>query len=379
MSSLVLLSAAAALLSACGANYEDGSSEETWQASDSEDGAAADDELVLGTTKQGLTYPYCVSAASDPDGDGWGWENNQSCIVNKTTSYPYCVSAASDPDGDGWGWENNQSCIVNKTTTTTTTGTMTCSNPDGTNSVMAAFAVAVAQELGRWNASKDFVLANTNGYTENSTGTAQTVKLASGSDANGPIGKSRCADGKCAKVQALLDMQYDQANNLVYVQGSGSTKILLNPGALRSRMSAKLLDQIGCDRNAKDGDVNSCTTEQNALTYVSAAKGGCDTNFTFAVKNKAGTALKYPSQLKNQLRFADSTNPYVNFQNLGNGNISIDPTYGLDEDGSTTTGTCTAACTKISLTSLAGSCCSCGGVTKTFVKSPYSAITYLCQ
>ena len=25
---------------------------------------------------------------------------------------PYCVSASSDPDGDGWGWENNQSCVV---------------------------------------------------------------------------------------------------------------------------------------------------------------------------------------------------------------------------------------------------------------------------
>ncbi|GAA5023858.1 carbohydrate-binding domain-containing protein [Kitasatospora paranensis] len=27
-------------------------------------------------------YPYCVNgSASDPDGDGWGWENNQSCVV----------------------------------------------------------------------------------------------------------------------------------------------------------------------------------------------------------------------------------------------------------------------------------------------------------
>src|SRR6188768_580824 len=107
ISGLVLLSAAAALLSACGAGYEEGSGEDAWQAADSEEEAVADDELVLGTAEQGLTYPYCVSAASDPDGDGWGWENNQSCIVKKTT------------------------------TTTTTTGGMTCSNPDGTNSVMA--------------------------------------------------------------------------------------------------------------------------------------------------------------------------------------------------------------------------------------------------
>jgi hypothetical protein len=113
---------------------------------------------------------------------------------------------------------------------------------------------------------------------------------------------------------------------------------------------------------------------------VSAAKGGFETKFTFSVKSKSGTLLKYPNQLKNELRFADHTNPYINFKNLGSGNISIDPTYGLADDGASSTGSCTAACTKISpKTSYAGACCSCGGATKKFVKSPYNAITYLCQ
>ena len=262
---------------------------------------------------------------------------------------------------------------------TTDEALMSCSNPDGTNSVMAAFAVAVAQELGRWNASKDFIQNNTSGASEGSYGSQQAIKLASGSDANGPIGKSRCADGKCARVQALLDLQYDQANNKVYIQGSGTTKVLLSPAALRSRMFAKWNEQKACDQNARDGDNNSCTKEQNVLKYVSAAKGGCDTNFTFSVKGTTGLALKYPNQLKNELRFADQTNPYINFQNLGNGNISIDPTYGLDEDGSTSTGACTAACTKISRSSVEGACCSCGGVTKAFKKSTYNAITFKCE
>jgi hypothetical protein len=256
---------------------------------------------------------------------------------------------------------------------------MSCSNPDGTNSVMAAFAVAVAQELGRWNASKDFVMNSTSGFSESSWGPQQAIKLASGSDASGPIGKSRCADGRCARVQALLDMQYDQANNQIYIQGSGSTKVLLSPAALRSRMYAKWQEQKACDQNARDGDNNSCTREQNSLQYVSSAKGGCDTNFTFAVKGSDGLPLRFPNQLKNQLKFADSTNPYINFQNLGNGNVSIDPTYGLDEDGSTSTGACTAACTKISLSNLDGACCSCGGITKTFKKSSYNAITFRCN
>ncbi len=53
------------------------------------------------------THPNCASSASDPDGDGYGWENERSCIV-----VSHCASAASDPDGDGFGWENNRSCIV---------------------------------------------------------------------------------------------------------------------------------------------------------------------------------------------------------------------------------------------------------------------------
>ncbi|MFE0464162.1 carbohydrate-binding domain-containing protein [Kitasatospora sp. NPDC058965] len=72
-------------------------------------------------------YPYCVNASSaDANGDGWGWENNQSCIVRggkadpgpaaaatAPNGYPYCVNASSaDANGDGWGWENNHSCVV---------------------------------------------------------------------------------------------------------------------------------------------------------------------------------------------------------------------------------------------------------------------------
>lgn len=66
---------------------------------------------------------------------------------------------------------------------------------------------------------------------------------------------------------------------------------------------------------------------------MSSAAGGCDTNFTFQATTSTGAALKYPNQLKSMLRFADQTNPYINFKNLGNGKISIDPTYGLNDLG----------------------------------------------
>ena len=83
-------------------------------------------------------------------------------------------------------------------------GLLACANPDGTNAAMAAFAVAVAQELKRWDVGRDFVLNSTSGFSESSFGWQQAIKLASGSDSFGPRGKSRCADGRCAGVQAIL-------------------------------------------------------------------------------------------------------------------------------------------------------------------------------
>ena len=82
--------------------------------------------------------PVCESASSDPDGDGYGWERSATCIIGTTSqsivsSQPdttpgvanagtsaalVCASADSDPDGDGYGWENNRSCLVTAASTT---------------------------------------------------------------------------------------------------------------------------------------------------------------------------------------------------------------------------------------------------------------------
>jgi len=95
----------------------------------------------------------CSSAASDPDGDGFGWENNATCIVDTsdgranaqfvntqssstntnssgTNIAPRaaCVSADSDPDGDGFGWENNATCIVQQSSSSNTTSNNSSSN-----------------------------------------------------------------------------------------------------------------------------------------------------------------------------------------------------------------------------------------------------------
>jgi len=84
------------------------------------------------------TLVDCVSPASDTDGDGYGWENNQSCIVvvqeqgqcEDRGGYPWgwnpqaltscrldvdvlpteCVD--TDPKNDGWGWNGITSCPI---------------------------------------------------------------------------------------------------------------------------------------------------------------------------------------------------------------------------------------------------------------------------
>jgi len=73
--------------------------------------------------------PACISAESDPDGDGWGWENDRSCIastnsvepeqnlsIGNGSGLPACQLSTSDPDGDGYGWENDSSCRVSGST-----------------------------------------------------------------------------------------------------------------------------------------------------------------------------------------------------------------------------------------------------------------------
>jgi hypothetical protein len=89
--------------------------------------------------------PTCSSAASDPDGDGWGFENGVSCVVAVASSAPasgadrpFCLSAESDPDGDGWGFENGVSCIVGDTAS---------SNADATSNATATSGADEASQV----------------------------------------------------------------------------------------------------------------------------------------------------------------------------------------------------------------------------------------
>lgn len=94
------------------------------------------------TTLINSLYNICTTPDSDPDGDGYGWENNASCVVNGTNAAqvtnipptaaarpaasvqgatghpglgqsngrPICLSDSNAENG--YSFENNQSCIV---------------------------------------------------------------------------------------------------------------------------------------------------------------------------------------------------------------------------------------------------------------------------
>jgi hypothetical protein len=334
-----------ALLAACSGSpslddpSEEGADQSSDQSSDPSDVEQTED--VLGTSWEALSYPTCIYGSfSDPDRDGFGWEFNRTCVVYKPPAPPPPPpSTPPPPTGSG-------------------STTQACSNPEGTDSVMAALAVSAANEMKRWQPVTDFAIGN--------QGFGEMLVLTS-------AGKSRCSDGLCYNTQALLDLQKPQAEGTVF---PGNVK--LSAVALRSRLVAKFRDQQGCERQPSNGGTTNCPAEQHQLIFQRSEKGGCDTNYYFVAKKPDGTPLQYPAQLKNKLLWADRVNPYIGFQSVGEV-VSLDPTYGLDDVGTTSAGTCTSACVKVSRNNEAGNCCSCNGVTKGFKKAVFSSYLYMCQ
>lgn len=318
-----------ALLLACGGGFEDPALQVAEEDGWGDEYIEGEGGTVLGASWQALSYPTCASASSDPDGDGWGWENFRSCIVN--------------PGGSG-----------------PAAGSSTCSNHEGTASTMAAIAVSAAMELRRWQPTKDFTVGRIGGD--------EALILTAGA-------KARCFDGTCANTQGLLDFQRNEANGQVQFPGNVS----LNSAALRSRLVAKFRDQVGCEMQPSNGGTTNCPVEEHSLTFQRSEKGGCDTNYFFVARKPDGQPLQYPAQLKNKLQWVDKLNPYIGFQSVGEV-VSIDPTYGLNEAGSTSTGACSAACTRMTTSNVAGQCCSCNGSPpRKYVKASWSAVAYLCR
>jgi len=114
--------------------------------------------------------------------------------------------------------------------------------------------------------------------------------------------------------------------------------------------------------------------------------GPCGNYYWYDVTAPNGTTLRDAASTYVQLVFSGGKqtqsgadiNPFI-AQKVSGNQVAIDPTYGLNDSTSTSSGTCTASCLKVSTTNVAGQCCSCNGTNLKFVKSAWSAVTYVCQ
>jgi hypothetical protein len=187
-------------------------------------------------------------------------------------------------------------------------------------------------------------------------------------------GKAQCDDGVCANTQALLDFQKREAEGKVTFPGN----VKLSAAGLRSRLVARFREQQSCEMQPDNHRAENCPVEEHTLTFLRSEKGGCDTNFFFRAQSANGESLAYPAQLKNKLLWVDRANPYIGFRSDGD-EVSIDPTYGLNEDSSITSGACSPMCARISRSNVAGQCCACNGATRSFSRAAWNASTFLCQ
>jgi hypothetical protein len=220
------------------------------------------------------------------------------------------------------------------------------------NRDLANFAGATAQELGRWEIGDDFEL---------NAGTQQLQLTAAA--------KAVCRND-CTIVEAVLGLQRPETTA---------------PDHDAAAFSQAL---VGGWQQQRQHDQQSAATEAHALSDVGTEPSACGSLFWYEAlkRNCSGDcSLANPAALSDKLVFAGyPDNPYLQFQLAAAWNgqkgslVAIDPTYGPDDEGTTSVGVCRAACVAISSVNLAGSCCSCSGITKLFTRAAWSASTFLC-
>lgn len=229
-----------------------------------------------------------------------------------------------------------------------------CENKGGTNAVMTALAVATGRELRRWLPERDFQWNASKGMLELSQS-----------------GSSRCPNGVCANTQAMLDMQKPEANGKVIFPGN----IKLDSNLLKQLLKSGWDAQMSCNASG------ACAAPSHDLKYTHVESGSCDKKFFFdPLRSGSSTWLSSTDadRLKNKLKFVGYPgNKMLNFY-MRDGQVSVDPTYGLNSGVTTKVGSCDAACTKFSPSSVSGACCSCNGATRKYIRSAFNASTYLC-
>lgn len=227
-----------------------------------------------------------------------------------------------------------------------------CGGGDPVHAAMAELAVATAMELGRWQPTWDFDVSD-------------------GALALTSTGRAQCEDGECLNTRGILDLQR---------AGRGEVRFAgmpFNGDAFRRRLVRQYAEQKRCE--ARPRRAPECAAELHALTFNSTHDEDCAKIFTFDATTPDGGRLVNTFDLANKLVFVGyPENPYLAFAST-EATVSVDPTYGLNEDDGTSGGACSAACWRVSSTNLAGQCCSCDGRSGSYVRSTFSSSVYVCK
>lgn len=240
-----------------------------------------------------------------------------------------------------------------------------CSNAEGTNAMIAALAVGIAQEIGRWKVGTD-LRQKTCTYNQQCLELTPAAYEECRKIAGKPVGTP--TSQLCKNVNALLalqDARYDQT--FVFPDG---TK--LSSYSYAARLFSGWNEQKTCEARPSNNtnNPNNCPAEEHKLTLAPngvqpGAPGACDTYYTFNAKTPSGGNLIAPSLLKNKLLWAGykandprNSNPFIDFRSTLT-TVTIDPTYGLNPPEQQSGGSCITwpGTPKYSSVRTVGECC----------------------
>lgn len=196
--------------------------------------------------------------------------------------------------------------------------TANCSSNSGINPTKAALAVAMANELGRWDPVADLTVT-----------WDWKVILSS-------TGEGRCRNG-CANTKAILGLQ-DVSTTQVINQN------VFNPTSFREDLIASFSRQKSYIQSLAMNN-RSALPEEHVLVKtggpLSLGTGACGPHYLYQPSKPDGRALDKPANLANALVFFGiySGNNYLAFTTY-NGNVAIDPTDGDNATPVTTSGSC---------------------------------------
>lgn len=230
-----------------------------------------------------------------------------------------------------------------------------CHNPDGVYSMLAAFAIATANELHRWEYS-DFVVVNN--------------RLALST-----AGQATCdTTGNCPSLTSLLNMQGAQ---LLVINGQR----VFDP----SQYSEQL--KVYNDRARITWSRYTAQpwyTERHHLTFDHRDPGLCSWDYTYGAVERGGDGgtLEYPERLLDKLIIAGyPENGWLVPRVQGN-QVTIDPEPGMTVDPilPADPGACVSYCWLFDPDrSEEGRCCTCSGVEGRLEASSFDASTLACD